>query len=300
MAFDVVCYYHANCHDGFAAALVLRKFYRERAARLIPCAYGERLPPVKGSKVFFVDFSAPADVLTELAAQNQFVVVLDHHASAEEALRGLPAAPSCLRDHDPAPGSLHVLFDMSRSGAQLTWDFFHPDEPRPRMIDMIGDRDLWQFKVSGSRELHAYLAARKMDFVVWDLAMAQAEKTLSDLIFQGAALMHAADKAMRDAVSASRRTMAIGGRTVPVANVPPGMASEAGHFLCQGHPFAATYYDTRDSRKFSLRSTENGLDVRRIAEQYGGGGHRNAAGFSAPRGWEGDPTILPPNGPFTS
>ena len=31
---------------------------------------------------------------------------------------------------------------------------------------------------------------------------------------------------------------------------------------------------------FSLRSTDDGLDVSEIAKQYGGGGHRNASGFT--------------------
>ena len=37
-----------------------------------------------------------------------------------------------------------------------------------------------------------------------------------------------------------------------------------------------------------LRSTDDGLDVSEIAKQYGGGGHRNAAGFRMDSGWEGE------------
>jgi nanoRNase/pAp phosphatase (c-di-AMP/oligoRNAs hydrolase) len=33
---------------------------------------------------------------------------------------------------------------------------------------------------------------------------------------------------------------------------------------------------------FSLRSTEEGLDVSEIAKLYGGGGHKHAAGFKVP------------------
>jgi nanoRNase/pAp phosphatase (c-di-AMP/oligoRNAs hydrolase) len=39
---------------------------------------------------------------------------------------------------------------------------------------------------------------------------------------------------------------------------------------------------------FSLRSDRNGRDVAAIAEGYGGGGHRHAAGFQVPFGWQGD------------
>ena len=59
--------------------------------------------------------------------------------------------------------------------------------------------------------------------------------------------------------------------------------SDAGHLMAQGEPFAACYWDTLDGRVFSLRSTDEGLDVSAIASEYGGGGHAQAAGFKVPR-----------------
>ncbi len=37
----------------------------------------------------------------------------------------------------------------------------------------------------------------------------------------------------------------------------------------------------RGKTAWSLRSTEEGIDVSEIAKRHGGGGHRNAAGFRA-------------------
>ena len=39
--------------------------------------------------------------------------------------------------------------------------------------------------------------------------------------------------------------------------------------MAQGEPFAACYYGKEDGRVFSLRSTEDGLDVSEIAKAYG-------------------------------
>lgn len=47
-------------------------------------------------------------------------------------------------------------------------------------------------------------------------------------------------------------------------------------------PFAAIYVDLPDGRKFSLRSSPNGVDVSKIAVQFGGGGHARAASFKVP------------------
>ena len=42
-----------------------------------------------------------------------------------------------------------------------------------------------------------------------------------------------------------------------------------------------TTISNKDKRIYSLRSQgENGVDVSMIASKFGGGGHRNAAGFS--------------------
>lgn len=43
------------------------------------------------------------------------------------------------------------------------------------------------------------------------------------------------------------------------------------------------YYDTAEARHFGLRSADDGADVARIAQEYGGGGHRHASGFKVPR-----------------
>ena len=39
------------------------------------------------------------------------------------------------------------------------------------------------------------------------------------------------------------------------------------------------YYDLGECRFFGLRSAPDGLDVAEIAEKFGGGGHKHAAGF---------------------
>ena len=94
---------------------------------------------------------------------------------------------------------------------------------------------------------------------------------------------------LRELVTVCRRAMVIGGVEVPVANIPHTLTNDAGHLMAQGQPFAACYWDTPNGRIFSLRSTDEGLDVSLIAKAYGGGGHAHASGFQKPLGWEGDP-----------
>ena len=80
-----------------------------------------------------------------------------------------------------------------------------------------------------------------------------------------------------------QRRMVIAGHDVPTASLPYTLTSDAGHLMAQGEPFAACYWDTDEHRCFSLRATDDGMDVSEIAAQYGGGGHAKAAGFKVPR-----------------
>ena len=107
--------------------------------------------------------------------------------------------------------------------------------------------------------------------------MAAAPDTLAT---EGEAIERKHFKDIRELLGVTTRDMVIGGHLVPVANLPYTMSSDAGHELAKGRPFAACYWDTPKGRVFSLRSTDDGADVSEVAKQYGGGGHRNASGFT--------------------
>lgn len=284
-----ICIYHGNCSDGFGAAWVVRKalgpdieFYAAR--------YGDAPPDVTGKNVVIVDFSYPYATLVELADKAASVLILDHHKTAQADLVGVFEAgetfeqfnsvckAECAKCNAPHVGQ---LFDMTRSGAGLAWDFFFPGEPRPALIDHIEDRDLWRFDLDGTREVTANLFSYAQDFEVWDML---ATTSIEDQQADGAAIERKHKKDVIELVSSTQRRLTIGGFDVPVANLPFNYSSDAGHLMSDGEPFAACYWDTATGRTFSLRSSDAGEDVSAIAQQYGGGGHRNAAGFRVPFG----------------
>ena len=94
----------------------------------------------------------------------------------------------------------------------------------------------------------------------------------------GGAIEKKHHKDVAELVKVTQRVMVIGSNSVPVANIPYTLTSDAGNLMAQGEPFAACYWDTPpNGRVFSLRSTDDGIDVSAIAKAYGGGGH-NARG----------------------
>ena len=276
-----LCIYHANCADGFGAAWAVRHGLGEPNVEFHPGIHQTPPPDVTGRKVVMVDFSYKRPVLEEMGETAQSILILDHHKSAAEDLAEYPEPPGDLPDQYgwlPDAG-IYAKFDMDRSGATMAWDHFCGGA-RPRLIAHIEDHDLWRFKMEGTREIQANVFSFPYNFAVWDNLMAA---PASDLIEQGRAIERKHFKDIDELLGVCQRRLTIGGHDVPVASLPHTLTSDAGHKMAQGEPFAACYWDTEDARIFSLRSTDDGLDVSEIATAYGGGGHRAAAGFSVPR-----------------
>lgn len=259
-----LCIYHGGCDDGFGAAWVV---YRELRGE-VDFHYGiyqAEPPDCTGREVLIVDFSYKRAVMERLASQAKSVTVLDHHKSAEEDLRSLLGAP----------GGVIGQFDMTRSGAAMAWDWFHPGIPRPWLIEYIQDRDLWRKQLPGSDEVVMALRSYPQDFDQWT---SMCEAGPAALRAEGKAI-HRYYRTIVDSLKGNAVRGVIGGVEVPVVNSPFHFASELAGELAEGEPFAACYWNHAHGTTYSLRSREGGMDVSQIATQYGGGGHRGAAGF---------------------
>ncbi|AEF21402.1 hypothetical protein [Pseudomonas fulva] len=273
-----LCIYHANCADGFGAAWVVRKALGADNVDFHPGKYGEPAPEVEGRDVIIVDFSYKRDQLLQLAHSARSILIIDHHKSAAEDLAELPPAPATYSEWLEAQQPLGAVFDMQRSGAGLAWDYFFQGHHRPALINYIEDRDLWRFKRPDTRSIMASVFSYPQDFKTWDWLMVS---QMDELERAGDDITRSHEKNVADLLQNTRR-LTIAGHDVPALNCPHFMASDAGHILAQGEPFAACYSDTPKGRVFSLRSQPEGLDVSEVAKLYDGGGHRNAAGFTVP------------------
>lgn len=266
--------YHKNCSDGLGAALAVRLYLWEKGlleqAEFQTVQYGDVAPDVTGKHVYVVDFSFPREQLLRMKEQAASLVVIDHHKTAAADLADLD----------------FCIFDMDKAGCVLTWEYLYPRTPLPDLFLYLQDRDLWQWKLPQSREVSAALRSHKPFFDVWEKFLTP--KAVEELKAEGGAILRYQQREIEAALSRPVETVEIGGYRVPCVNCTH-LISELGNELAQGQPFAALYFDTTDGKRvFSLRSTDEGIDVAEVAKKYGGGGHRNAAGFSVAR-----PPVLP-------
>jgi len=284
LKFDV-CIYHADCIDGFTAAWAVH--LANPGIELVKGIYGQLPPKYQDKKIIIVDFSYSRQILENMA-NNNLVVVLDHHASAMERLQGLPTTGGdvlrlSLNLETTIDAGLYVDFDMTRSGARMAWEFFHANVISiPKLIEYVEDRDLWEFKWGNlTKYFHEYICNYDMTLEEWsNLAyMIETEHLYCHNI--GEVLYNNKMKQINKIISASARIIKFDDMYVPIANIPYTMASEAGHIMCANNLMSITYYDRNDGKRiYSLRSPDNtDFNVANIAERYGGGGHVKSAGF---------------------
>lgn len=284
---DIVIY-HANCMDGMGAAYAASTVLGGDADYLA-AAYDDPLPDISLfalKNVYIVDFSYPADYIRKLGLVAASVTILDHHKSAEKELVG-----------QIFPKGVTVLFDMERSGAGITWDWFHEvyanGEPVPRqqLINYIEDRDLWRFKLPHSREVNAYIALHDVQPGVYAHMAKELEnhQRFQEIVVSGALLLEQQEKiAGKICKLAFERSLwsPEGNKRVMFINTST-MISEVGNMLLEKNPhidFVAGWFDKGDTgevrRVWSLRAKDR-FDCSVLAKKFGGGGHPNAAGFTS-------------------
>jgi hypothetical protein len=262
-----ICIYHGACDDGFGAAFAVWKRHGSIPA-YHPGVYGIDPPDVTGLDVAIVDFSYKRPVMVDLAAKAKSILVLDHHKTAQADLEGLSAeCPNVI-----------VEFDMERSGAVMAWQHFHPDRPVPTFFYYLQDRDLWTKKLPGVDDFTMALRSYQQEFLLWDKLC----DNVQGLITEGGAI-HRYFRTLVEIAKGHAYFKEIGGYRVPVVNASMFMSSELAGELAEGHPFAGVYAESETHTLWSLRSRADGVDVSEVAKQFGGGGHKHAAGFREAR-----------------
>lgn len=292
---DIVIY-HDKCIDGFTAAWCCWRMWPEAEYVARNYGMGPGLDDARGKHVLIVDFSFPQEMLADMIWRHGVasIVILDHHKTAEQALepfrldirRTGPVYASdvdgILRDLDELQRPpIAALFDMERSGAGMTWDFVDGDRNRIDLVDLVEARDLWRpDRGEAADHLHLALSSGAKSFERWD-AVAEG---LWNFVHIGAQIAAYRDSLIDEIMLRAWMTE-IDGLPAVTVDCPYLLVSETGHRLLERFPgaaFAALRVAGQHSITFSLRSEDDREDVGALASKFGGGGHRNAAGFRVP------------------
>ncbi len=215
-----------------------------------------------------------------MATTARSITIIDHHKTAQESLsEPFPdiwdSVPIC---------DITTIFDMTKSGAVLTWEYFFASHT-PELLLYIQDRDLWEWKLDDTSDILKGLSLHD-DWRDW-ARFINKPHLLKTLKVAGAAINRYL-YIQSDSITNTPpcKWSYAESFIVPVYNIPGCMLSDTLHMALEKYPespFAVGYFDLPEKRIYSLRSrTNEDFDVSEIAKRNGGGGHARASGFTVP------------------
>lgn len=304
--------YHGGCNDGFTAAFGMHMALTalgEEPPELVPCYRPDKPEDVRramdacaGRDTYMVDYCYNSiEQMKGLAFLAASLTVIDHHKSAKPILDALQAWADT--DEGTANSDVRIIFDLEKSGAGLVYRHMvarRPDMPQDQMPDMfrLTERyDLWQHGGKPGDEADAWvlgMSPLNKDVGTWEKAFHDSDSVLEE----GWTLVAQRDAHVATVVATASITDEkphFKGKRVAVCNCPPWLTSVVGYRLLALHPDIALasmmWIDFgKEQISVSLRSDDSREDVAAIAIEMGGGGHRNAAGFTLKMGdYDGNP-----------
>ena len=279
-----ICMFHYPCPDGLASAWIVKHYHdtHNQEIKLYPISHGKIIDyeRLKNKSIIMCDYAPDYEALDIIEKSAVSIIILDHHITAQKTLER----------------KSYGIFDMSLSGAGLTWDFFHPDIKKPNFIEMIQDRDLWQWKIDGSKEFTSGFSTVCSTFNQYDFnslfdlynKLYLSETDISFYIELGKIISKITDNKAKTLgenhlLKISEYIFNEQVYKVCIINCPADIASETGNFVSahENVDFAVLwmYNNPSDNYYVSLRSCGD-VDISIIAKSFGGGGHKNASGFS--------------------
>ena len=306
--------YHDPCIDGITSAAVVSRYLIEKCGLLdeeifpYPMSYDDDLLELMSTldansiiQLYIVDFSFKVvDLLRLYECIPASIYLYDHHASAFRNLMGAdyplsPTSSECfdLRDEHNDPTDIHIVLDNNECGASLCWKWLMEAPDRfddtlernlPHLIRHVKDNDLWRFELGYTKALNKYLRQQPKTLANFRALLTEFEDAgfLNKAFKEGKVILEYESKLEDDLIERGVCPLQIEGISGLSCNAPAQFSSNIGHKLAlESKTFGAVWSQLADGKiAFSLRSNGDECDVSKLAECMGGGGHKNAAGFS--------------------
>lgn len=269
------CFYHTDMDGKCAGAIVFRAMKNQEndgtGFEYIPINYNDDFPfskIMKDEEVIIVDFSLQKvgewDKLLDITKN---VVWIDHHKTA------IQKAPQEVH-------SLHGIRKDGTSGCILTWEYFYPKLKLPLVVDMLGKYDVWDFSKYGN-DLNKLQAGIRLwethpESDNWDRWLNE-NYTATDELLRGTIALQFRDNTWAGLIKSWSFWATFEGYKAICCN--------AGSVSSQLFDSVKEDYDLMvpfvfDGKQWTVSLyTKKDIDCSELAKRYGGGGHKQAAGF---------------------
>ena len=269
---------------AYAAQLYLRNQVRISSVKFIEVQYNEPFPLdieslTKDDHIYILDFAYDRETMDAVYAKVGKLQVLDHHETAQEALRDAP----------------YAKFDMSKSGALLAWEYFFPNEEVPLICLFVHDYDLHEWKYTNhTAAFEAWLRYDKvgLDWEKWDKLRTN-KQYLDEALMKGSVVVDINEATIKSFINTPNNVVFNSFYSYESCRKINYAIFNGMHYL--RNEISTVLYESNDIDMvigwsvrgkeviFSVRSPDaEKFSAKKFAEKYGGGGHPQAAAFGLP------------------
>lgn len=272
----MLCIYHIADHDGKGSAAVVKNLYPE--CELLGLNHDMEIPYDtirQHDKIIVCDISLPLDFMFELSDKGDFTWI-DHHISV---IKEYDAAIAEGR-HRPLQG----LRRVGNAAICLTWEYLHPNEPRPEGVRLLGLNDIFDLRDPNVRPFeYAFqsLGVNRPQDPIWT-QLFNNQLDIAAMVEKGKAILSWIKiRNFRLVRSLAFESQYQGFKCI-CANMPQGYSEFFDSIdNIQDYDFMCNFYMNKNGDwNLSFYTAKEDVDVSKIAAGFGGGGHQKAAGAS--------------------
>lgn len=277
--------YHKADFDGVcSAAIISHHFDNEDDVVLVPFDYGDIIDISKfaGFDVYMADCSLPVEDMVKIGEICNKFYWFDHHKSAIQSI--MPEISELT-----TAGKIQTYTNTKQSGCELVWAALHMGKPNGA-IDLLGTYDTWRNDNKDRWEkavlpfqygLRAFSNNLDPNAKFWASIVDGEKQFIAKVIDMGTYLLQYEREQNKQACNTGSFE----------CKLPSGESAIA---LCTHSKGSQLFDSIYDEKKhdvmipfkfngiewaFSIYSTNKDIDCSKIAQSFGGGGHKGASGF---------------------
>lgn len=260
--------YHHDDMDGITSAAIINYFLKDDNAKYYAVNYGDMwdVNEVHNEVVYVVDFSFPN--MRELSAACKQLIWIDHHKTAMEQ-------QAAAWNDESIEGERNLKY----AGCELTWMYMAPTTLMPKIVQYVGDIDMWEFTLdntipiaeAANYELTTYNNPMWLRLFNKNFENHQ----LEILLERGKVLLQAKTLRIDKAYNAGTDIIFEGYKT-RIVNATSDMSEIGQKIYKSGYDVAIVWRYSKNQVLLSFRSDKVAVDA--LARKFGGGGHKYAAG----------------------
>lgn len=308
---QTIVLYHKNCSDGKCGAFLFSLKYNN--LKMVPIYHYDKPPDCSDKHVVMIDICYTSETLITIYNSAKSLTILDHHITAVDEINKLS---------EELKNKINFIIDINRSASEIVWDYvFNQNKNiknKPFLVQVITDKDLYKWSNSFSRDIYSGLQLnncftfKKMKEILDDekrnyVFINKLNNKLNNSKLNNSKLSDRIainkysiyynlynegktvnklynDKAKKYYNNAIRGIFK--DYKVLITNADNSLINYISDISLKNDNidiFINMFYNIKSNTwNLSLRSLK--IDVAAIAKEYGGGGHKNAAGFKLEKG----------------